>query len=274
MAREGIGKDMKISPLAVIDPKAEIAADVEIGPFCVIGPHVKIDSGCRLLNSVTLSGHMVLGRDNVIYPNVALGGPPQDRKYKGALTRLEIGSNNVIREAATIHCGTEKGGGITRVGNDNYIMVNVHIGHDAQVGSHCTFANNVMIAGHVVVHDGVAMAGCVGIHHFVTIGEYAFLGGFSRIHHDVPPFVKVDGADVVRGINTVGLRRAGFTHADIEALEEVCRRLFYREKPFAIALAEFEMNNGINLRVKRMIEFLKRRDLGVHGRYLEGLRAK
>jgi len=265
---------MKISPHAIIDPKAQLASDVQVGPFCVIGPDVSVGPGCRLLNNVTLMGHMRLGSNNVIYPNVVLGGPPQDRKYRGAITRLEIGSNNVIREASTIHCGTEKGGGVTRVGDDNFIMVNVHIGHDAQIGSHCTFANNVMIAGHVVVHDCVAMAGCVGIHHFVTIGEYSFLGGFSRIHHDVPPFVKIDGADVVRGINTVGLRRAGFSEQDVEALEDACRRLFYHEKPFSVAIAEFEMANGMNTHVKRMIEFLRQRDLGVHGRYLEGLRAK
>lgn len=265
---------MKISPHAIIDPKAQIASDVEIGPFCVIGPDVKIDSGCRLFNNVTLTGHTTLGKNNIIYPNAVLGGPPQDRKYRGAPTRLEIGNNNIFREASTLNCGTEKGGGITRVGNNNFFMINVHAGHDAQIGSNCTFANNVMIAGHVIVHDGVTMAGAVGIHHFVTIGEYSFLGGFARIHHDVPPFVKIDGTDVVRGINTVGLRRAGFNADDIEALEDACKRLFYHEKPVAIALAEFELSNGINVHVKRMIEFLRRRDLGIHGRYLEGLRAR
>jgi UDP-N-acetylglucosamine acyltransferase len=124
----------------------------------------------------------------------------------------------------------------------------------------------------VVVGDCVNMAGGVGVHHFVTVGEYAFVGGLSRIHHDVPPFCKVDGADLVRGLNVVGLRRAGFSEDDIEALESACRRLFYHDTPFAIAMAEFDTMNGLNPKVKQMIEFLRRRDAGKHGRYLESLR--
>lgn len=265
---------MKISPHAVIDPQAELASDVEVGPFCVIGPHVRIGPGCHLHNNVTIVGHTTIGKNNTFFPNAVIGCAPQDRKYRNSPTRVEIGNNNTIREAVTIHLGTEKGGALTRVGDNNLLMVNAHIGHDAQVGSSCTIANNVMIAGHVVIGDFVNMAGGVGVHHFVTIGEYAFLGGYARIHHDVPPFVKVDGADVVRGLNAIGLRRAGLSEADVQALEDACKRLFYREKPFAIALAEFETLNGLNPHVKRMIEFLRRRDCGVHGRYLESHRAK
>jgi UDP-N-acetylglucosamine acyltransferase len=265
-----------ISPHAIIDPKAQIAPDAEIGPFCVIGPDVTIDSGTRLISSVTVYGPTTIGRHNVIHPNVVLGGPPQDRKYRGGPTRLEIGHHNVIREAVTMHRGTEKGGGVTRVGNNNFLMVNVHIGHDVQFGSNCTLANNVMVAGHVVVGDCVNMAGGVGIHHFVRIGEYAFLGGYARIHHDVPPFIKVDGADQVRGLNVKSLHAAGFSEDDIEALEDACRRIFYRDDgvTFSAALAEFHTMNGLNPHVKRMVEFLRQRDLGRQGRYLEGLRRK
>ncbi len=263
---------MKISPHAIVDPKAQLADDVEIGPFCVIGPDVTIGAGCRLLNNVTLMGSTRLGANNVIYPNAVIGAPPQDRKYKGGVTHVEIGEANLFREAVTIHAGTEKGGGVTRIGNNNMLMVNVHVGHDAQIGSNCTIANNVMIAGHVIVGDCVAMMGAVGIHHFVTIGEYAFLGGAARIRHDVPPYVKMDGADEVRGLNKVGLQRAGFQEADIEALEDACRRLFYREKAFSVVLAEFDMMNGINRHVKRMVEFLRQRDLGKYGRYQESRR--
>jgi UDP-N-acetylglucosamine acyltransferase len=263
---------MKISPLAVVDPKAWLADDVEVGPFCVIGADVTMDSGCRLHNNVTVMGHTRIGKGNVIYPNAVIGASPQDRKHRGNLTRLEIGDGNLFREAVTIHTGTEKGGGVTRVGNSNMLMVNAHVGHDVQMGSNCTIANNVMVAGHVVVGDYVAMAGGVGIHHFVTVGEFAFLCAYARVHHDVPPFVKVDGADVVRGLNKVGLQRAGFGAEDIDALNGVCRSLFYHEKPFSEALAEFDMMNGVNRHVKRMIEFLRQRDLGKHGRYLESLR--
>jgi UDP-N-acetylglucosamine acyltransferase len=268
--------DPMISPHAIIDPKAQIAPDVEIGPFCVIGPEVRIESGCRLINSVTIFGRAAIGRNNILHPNVVLGGPPQDRKYKGAPTGLEIGQNNVLREAVTIHRGTEKGGGITRVGNNNMLMVNAHLGHDVQFGSNCTLANNVMVAGHVVVGDHVNMAGGVGIHHFVRIGEYSFLGGYARIHHDVPPFTKVDGADQIRGLNEKSLLAAGFSKQDTDALEECCRRLFYRDErvSFSAVLAEFDTMNGMNIHVKRMVEFLRERNMGRHGRYLERARAR
>src|ERR1700712_1154724 len=126
----------KRSPHAIIDPAAEIDPDVEIGPFCVIGPEVKIESGCRLLNSVTILGRTTIGRDNVFFPNAVIGAAPQDKKYQGSSTELAIGSGNVFREAVTIHVGTEKGGGITRIGDDGLYMVNCHVGHDAQIGNH------------------------------------------------------------------------------------------------------------------------------------------
>jgi UDP-N-acetylglucosamine acyltransferase len=263
----------RISPHAVVDPKAQIAEDVEIGPFCVVGPHVVIESGSRLLNSVTVLGQTTIGRDNIFFPNSVIGAAPQDKKFRGETTRLTIGNSNVFREAVTIHIGTDKGSGITTVGNDNLLMINAHIGHDTHLGSNCVVANNVMIAGHVHIEDGANLAGGVGVHHYVTIGRFAYIGGYARIHHDVPPFVKIDGADEVRGLNRVGLRRAGYTDEDIEALDEAVRRLFYgRGKAFAQAMAEFDLMNGLNPQVKYMLEFLRRRDQGRHGRYQESQR--
>lgn len=265
----------KISPLAAVDPKANLADDVEVGPFCVIGPDVTIGPGCRLINSVTILGHTTIGSGNVFYPNAVIGAAPQDKKFRGEVTYLEIGNNNQFREAVTIHVGTAAGGGVTRIGNDNLLMVNCHIGHDAQVGNHCILANNVMIAGHVVIGDYVGMMGGVGVHHFVTIGNYAYIGGYARIHHDVPPFVKVDGADQVRGLNSVGLRRAGVSEEQIEELETLVRRLFYnREKPFSVTLDEYDNANGTNDYVKQMVAFLRRRDAGRHGRHLEAFRTR
>ena len=265
----------RISPLAVIDPNANIAEDVEIGPFCVIGPDVTLAGGCRLLNSVTIIGKTTIGRDNVFFPNCVIGTYPQDKKFKGAPTELHIGSGNVFREAVTVHIGTEKGGGITRVGNNNMFMINTHIGHDAQIGSDCVFANNVMIAGHCVVGDHVNMMGLAGLHHFVTIGRFAYLGGACRIHHDVPPFVKVDGADEIRGLNKVGLARAGFSAEDIKALDVAYRRLFSRKKPLAVAMQELESLNGeLTPHVREILDFLRRRNEGRHGRYLEGKRSE
>jgi UDP-N-acetylglucosamine acyltransferase len=264
----------KISPLACVDPKAHLADDVEVGPFCVVGPDVALGSGNKLLSHVVISGHTKIGERNVFHPNCVIGGNPQDLKYRGAPTLLEIGNENQIREAVTIHIGTEKGGGITRVGNNNLLMINTHIGHDVQIGSRCVLANNIMLAGHVVIGDNVAMMGGVGVHHFVTISDYVFVAGYARLTHDVPPFVKVADNDKIRGLNVVGLRRAGFAESDIEAIEDATRRLFYdREKPFATTIAEFDTLNGINPHVKRMIEFLRRRNEGKNGRYLEKLRS-
>ena len=264
----------KISPLSVVDPKAQLADDVEVGPFCVVGPDVQIDSGTKLLSHVVITGNTRVGRDNVFHPHCVIGSTPQDKKYKGAPTRLDIGNGNQIREAVTINIGTEKGGGITKLGNNNLLMVNVHLGHDAQFGSNCILANNTMIAGHVICGDGVNLAGGVGVHHFVTIGDYAYIGGYARIRHDVPPFVIVDGADKIRGLNVVGLERAGYTQADISALDTACRRLFYSEVSFSAALAELDGADKLNPQVRRMVEFLRRRDSGRHGRYLESLRGK
>lgn len=266
----------KISPQAVVDRKAEIADDVEIGPFCVIGPDVKIGPGCRLLNSVTILGDTTIGRDNVFFPNTVVGGAPQDKKYKGARTRLIVGNGNVFREAVTVHLGTEKGGGLTTVGDNNLLMVNAHIGHDARLGSNCVLANNVMLAGHVLCGDHVAMMGGAGIHHFVTIGEYAYIGGYSRIHHDVPPYCKADGPDLVRGLNTVGLRRAGYSESDIKGLDFIYRRLFIgRKKPFSVVMAEMESLNGeLTEHARYLLSFLRRRNTDRNGRYLESLRGK
>src|SRR4051812_49292090 len=153
------GEQPKISPHAVVDKEADIADDVEIGPFCVIGPDVKIGPGCRLFNNVTILGHTTIGAKNVFFPNAVIGAPPQDLKYKGGNTRLEIGDGNTFREASTVHVGTEKGGGVTRVGSENLVMINAHLGHDVQLGSRCIISNNTMIAGHVIIGNNVAMMG-------------------------------------------------------------------------------------------------------------------
>ena len=211
----------KISPQSLVDPKSSLADDVEVGPFCLIGPDAVIGAGTKLLSHVVVTGRTTLGRNNQVYPNCVLGGPPQDRKYRGAPTRLEIGDNNIFREHVTIHLGTEKGGGVTRIGDGNFMMVNAHAGHDVQIGDHCLFANNCMLGGHVIVGDSVNMMGGCAVHHLVTIGEYTYIGGFSRIHHDVPPFCKVDGADVIRTLNSRGLKMNGFADEDIWDIAEV-----------------------------------------------------
>jgi UDP-N-acetylglucosamine acyltransferase len=260
-----------ISPFSCVDPKACIADDVEIGPFCRVEGEVVLGPGCRLLSHVVIIGRTKIGPNNDFHPNSVIGDTPQDKKYHEEPTSLEIGEGNIFREGVTVHIGTGEGG-CTRVGNNNLLMANSHIGHDAQFADECVLANNVMIAGHVVCASHVNLMGGAGVHHFVTLGEYSYIGGAARIHHDVPPYIKVDGADKIRGLNRVGLERAGFSLHEIEELEDACRKLFYRRKPLARAMAEFDILNGINPRVKHMVEFLQRRGQSLHGRYLESLR--
>ena len=265
----------RISPLASVDPKAHIADDCEIGPFCMVGPEVTIGTGCRLLSHVVLTGWTTIGCDNTFHPHCVIGGPPQDKKFRGEKTQLIIGDRNDFREAVTVNLGTELGGGLTRLGDDNLLMVNCHVGHDCQIESRTILSNNVMLAGHMHIGNNVVMSGGAASHHYVTIGDFAFIAGMARIHHDVPPFVKLSEKDKIRAINSEGLRRAGFTESDIEQIEEAGKKLFFnREKnhTMAAALAEFDLMNGIHPQVKLLIEFLKRRDAGKHGRYLESLR--
>ena len=264
----------KISPHSVVDPNASIAPDVEIGPFCTVGPDVVIGAGCRIISHVVLAGRVTLGQNNVVHPFCVFGGPPQDRKSTGGPTRIEIGDGNIFRENVTIHVGTEKGGGCTRVGNGNFIMVGVHLAHDVQVGNKCMFANSCMLAGHVIVGDNVTMMGGVAVHHLVTVGEYSYIGGCSRIHFDVPPYCKIDGSDSIRMVNAKGLKMHGIADPDIVALETAHRKLFHRDKPLAVAMGQFDLSNGINPYVKKLIEFLERRGNSRNGRYQESIRMK
>jgi UDP-N-acetylglucosamine acyltransferase len=271
---------VKIHPMSVVDPKAELDGDVEVGPFCIIGPKVRIGSGSRLISHVVIDNRTTIGRNNTFHPHSVIGGAPQDLSYRGEDTALQIGDGNTFREAVTVNIGTEKGAGIfgdgvTRIGDHNLIMVNVHIAHDCQIGSRNILSNNVGLSGHVVIGSNVAVMGLVGIHQFVTVGDLSYLTGMSRINHDVPPFLKVSSDDQVRALNETGLQRAGFGAEDIEALDHATRKLFFnRKETFAKALAEFDSTNGINPHVKTLVDFLRRRDKGVFGRYLESLRRK
>jgi UDP-N-acetylglucosamine acyltransferase len=267
----------KIAPNSIVDPRAELDADVEVGPFCTVGPGVRVGAGTRLISHVVIAGRTTLGANNTVHPFAVIGNYPQDLKYNGEPTGVEIGDGNQIREHVTIHAGTVygskiHGGGITRLGDSNLLMVNAHVGHDCQIGSRCIIANNVMLAGHVVVGNNVVMNGLVGVNAWVTIGDFAYIGGAAKIHHDVPPFVKVSDKDNIRALNEVGLRRGGFADADIAALDDAARKLFVGRRPLSVAMREFDPANGINGHVRTMIEFLRRRDSGKFGRYLESLR--
>jgi len=217
----------RVHRTAVVEPGAVLADDVEVGPFAVIGAQVEIGAGSSIGSHVVLAGRTRLGRDNRIFPFCAIGGVPQDKKYAGEDTRLEIGDGNTIREGCTINVGTVQGGGVTRIGADNWIMAYVHIAHDCMIGDHTILANTVLVAGHVTIDDWVVVGGATGIHQFARVGAHAMVGAGTILVQDVPPFVTCGGRPTeAHGINSEGLRRRGFTPETINALRRAYRIVF------------------------------------------------
>ncbi len=218
-----------IHPSAIVDPNAEIDGSTSIGPYAVIGPQVRIGARCSVGAHCVIEGHTTLGSDNRIFQFASVGGPPQDKKYGGEPTRLEIGNGNTIREFVTINTGTVQDAGVTRLGDDNWIMAYVHIAHDCQLGSHLILANAVQLAGHVHLGDWVFLGGLSGVHQFVRVGAHAMTGFQTRLAQDVPPFVTVAGNPAqAQGINQEGLRRRGYTPERIGAVKQM-HRLLYRQ---------------------------------------------
>lgn len=218
-----------IHATALVDPRAELAADVEIGAFSVVGPHVRIGAGSRVGPHCVIEGHTTIGSDNRIFQFNSIGAIPQDKKYRGEPTELIIGDRNTIREFCTFNLGVPGAGGVTTVGDDNWIMAYTHIAHDCHVGNSTTLANNTTLAGHVHLGDWVTIGGLTGVHQFVKIGAHAMVGFASAVSQDVPPFMLVDGNPLaVRGYNVVGLRRRGYSPERIAAIKQM-HRLLYRQ---------------------------------------------
>lgn len=210
-----------IHATAIVHAGAKLAADVEIGPYAIIGEHVEIGSGTSVGSHTVITGHTRIGRNNRIFHHNVLGEAPQDKKYGGEPTRLEIGDGNTIREFCTFNTGTAQDIGVTRLGDDNWIMAYVHLAHDCVVGNHTILANQTTLAGHIAIHDHVILGGGTLIHQFCRIGAHAFTAGASIIVHDVPPFVMASGDRAQPfGINVEGLKRRGFS---AEAIEEIRR---------------------------------------------------
>lgn len=217
-----------IDPRAAVDPSAEMAEDVAVGPFAVIGPEVRIGAGTEVGAHAVIEGPTRIGRDNRIHAFASVGTDPQDKKFTGETTRLEVGDGNTVREFVTINRGTAGGGGVTRIGDDNWIMAYVHIAHDCVIGSHTVFANNATLAGHVAIEDHVILGGFTLVHQFCRMGAHSFTAMGSAINRDVPPFVMVAGHMAVpRGINTEGLKRRGFSAERISAIRR-CYKVLYR----------------------------------------------
>ena len=218
-----------IHPTAIVDPGAELAPDVEVGPYSIIGMDVHIGAGTRVAAHCVIEGPTTIGRGNRIWPFNSIGAAPQDKKYGDEPTRLSIGDNNTIREYCTLNRGTIQDAGITRIGNDNWIMAYVHVAHDCQIGDHATLANSTTLGGHVHLGDWVTVGGLTGIHQFVKVGAHVMVGFGSAVSQDVPPFMLVDGNPLsVRGFNVEGLRRRGFDAARIAAVKQM-HCLLYRD---------------------------------------------
>lgn len=218
-----------IHATAIVDSGAELDDSVSVGPYTLIGPHVKIGAGTVIGPHCVLAGHTTIGHDNRIFQFNSLGAIPQDKKYAGEPCELVIGDRNTVREFCTFNIGSAGDQGVTRIGNDNWIMAYTHVAHDCQIDDHTTLSNNTTLGGHVHLGPWVTVGGLTGIHQFVKVGAHAMLGFGSAVSQDIPPFMLVDGNPLaVRGINIVGLRRRGFSAARIGAVKQM-HRLLYRQ---------------------------------------------
>ena len=253
-----------IHPSAQVDPGARLGANVHVGAFAVIGDDVEIGDDCRIGPHCVITGPTRLGNGNVVHSHATLGNDPQDKKFAGERTELVIGDRNTIFEFTTISRGTGDGGGITRIGDDNWIMAYVHVAHDCVVGNHCILANNATLAGHAVLGDWVILGGFAGIHQFCHIGEHAFIGMGSLVNADVPPFLMVaDKYAEPRGINSEGLKRRGFDATRIAAIKRAYRTLYLSGRPMAEVREQLAASAGESDDVRRMLDFIAGSQRGV-----------
>jgi UDP-N-acetylglucosamine acyltransferase len=245
---------MSIHPTAVVSPRASLAAGVSVGPFAVIEEDVIIGEACAVASHAIVKRFTTLGRRNRIYEHAVLGGEPQDVKFSGEASGLVIGDDNLIREYVTLHRASGEGE-VTRIGSRNFLMIGVHVAHNCLIGDDNIFANEVALAGHITVEDHAFLSNNVGCHQFVRIGRYAMVGGKSKIVQDVLPFFTTDGNPPrVRGLNSVGLRRAGFSDAERRALKDAYRILFGGNRPLEDSLRELAQLDDVN--VRHLIDFI------------------
>lgn len=254
----------QIDPRAIVDPKAELANDVSVGPFSIIGPDVKIESGTVIHSHVVIKGRTRIGKDNVIYQFSSIGEDTPDLKYQGEPTTLTIGDRNTIREGVTIHRGTVQDRGDTEIGDDNLLMAYVHVGHDSVVGNHCILVNNAALAGHVHIGDWAILSGFTLVHQYCHIGAHSFTGMGSAVGKDIPAFVMVSGAPAeARSINVEGLKRRGFTKADISALTNAYKILYRRGLTMEQAMTELTHAASSSQAVSLLVDSLKASTRGI-----------
>jgi UDP-N-acetylglucosamine acyltransferase len=257
-----------IHPTAIIDPDARLGDEVVVGPYAVIGPKVTIGDRCRIGSHVHIESHVRMGKDNRVSSFASIGAPPQDLKFKGEETWVEIGDGNTIREYVTVNRGTANGEGITRVGNGSLLMAYCHLAHDCHVGNRVVIANAATLAGHVEVGDSAIIGGLVGVHQFVRIGEFAMVGALSGVPQDVPPFViavvaRPQKGPSLYGLNLIGLKRNRFSEEAISALKKAYRMLFRSGTPMGEALAKVEAEVELLPEVKRLLAFIRSSKRGV-----------
>ncbi|MFT4256427.1 MAG: acyl-ACP--UDP-N-acetylglucosamine O-acyltransferase [Pseudoxanthomonas sp.] len=247
-----------IHPSAVIDPSAKLGENVSVGAFTLIGAEVEIGDGSQIGPHCSVHGPTRIGRDNRIIGHAAIGGEPQDKKYAGERVELTIGDGNLIREFVTINRGTRSGGGITTVGNDNWLLAYTHVAHDCHVGNHCVFSNNTTLAGHVSIGDWVIFSGFAGAHQFCRVGAHAFIGMGALLSGDVPPFTMVanDEHGRPRGINGEGLKRRGFDAGRIAAIKRAYRTLYVAGLPLAEAKTQLAEQAKESADVRALLDFI------------------
>lgn len=246
-----------IHPTAIVAPGAQLADDVEIGPFCTVGPDVTLAAGVRLVSHAVVDGHTSIGPGSTLSPFSSVGLPPQDLKYRGEPTRVEIGARTLIREHVTIHRATPQGGGLTRIGDDCMLMVGVHIAHDCMLGNGVIIANNVVMGGHVQIADNAVIGGGAAIHQFVRVGRAAMIGGVSGLEADVVPFgVVVGNRARLSGLNVIGLRRRGYDRAQVHEIRAAFRELFWGPGVFATRLAAVRAQHAGHPLIDELLAFI------------------
>jgi UDP-N-acetylglucosamine acyltransferase len=254
----------RIHPSAVVHPKAELAADVEVGPFAFVGEFVKIGKGSKLLHHACIEGHTTLGENNEVGAYTVLGGKPQDLKYKGEPTRLEIGDRNQFRECVTANTGTVTGSGVTKIGNDCLVMAYCHVAHDCEVGNNVVMANYTGLSGHVIIEDWVIVSGMCGISQYVRLGKHSFVGGMTAVRKDVAPYViTVGDPSEVRGLNLVGLKRRGFDGDRLTAVMEAYKIYFEQGLEKDQALTELDRRFSAQPDVRYFIDFARASEKGI-----------
>ncbi len=252
-----------IHPTAVIHPKAQIGAECHLGPYCVVGENVVLGCGCRLHSHVVIEGHTQLGRGNEIFPFASVGLKTQDLKWKGGLTRTEIGDDNTFREYVTIHSATGPGE-VTRIGSNNHILAYAHIAHNVWLGSHVVMSNVATLAGHVTVEDYAVIGGLAAVHQFCRIGKMAIIGGCSKVVQDVPPFMLADGNPAeTRTINKVGMERHGVSETAQTAMRMAYKILFREGLTIPNALARIETELPKLAEVQHLVEFVRSSQRGI-----------